>query len=702
MLDIRPEKRNSCSISDPESGRLWEVLRGKENSGAANREVFLGRNGCRKPPYTATVFSPLSSRCIFESNYAEQAFKLIAMGAPFKSSIYGTPGWKAQKMHLETKSSTSWWTSDDQVSSSSQNNEAYKVQLERGVTGKNLDSDQTSSHCKDKFNGSQSGKYSPDNCSPGINIAEEIIQNIIKVQNPTGLSEHRTGFCVSDTPPDTVVIDDDDTDTRVNNHDKSSSGEREDDDISTEMKAGLEISDADPVSDDSDTGCGYSFRRQTDWFYWKTMGQSPNCSRRVYVSTDVSDDEDDCQVFEPCSHSHFNAGTSQRQQKQRSSGHFRFIVDSDSDSSDCEIFENSDGEMRQKWEEAALRKRGKKGIERKQCEAGVKASISSSNLATDSSVRDGGPEVTTDRKDAGFESCSAGEGMRDPSDFSNGSGTNESSYQMDGDAFRTSEKLDTVCPSTSGPNMSDSAVPGKDNIQIASCTESKDLNASNKEETLNKSSPENSCCQSQEEENQIHTGTCILEGAKIESVVNENTGNWVCAREKLKETAEFRFADKEEWVNRQLELERQAKEVQQLRRRKRAEAERMLEMERRQKRRLEEIRITQKKEEQTMDQKEQLRDQVRSRLDEIASTCKDMASLLRSLGIPVEGGSLPSSQQVNAAYKKALLRFHPDRASVLNDGVRHQVEAEETFKMISRMKDTLPPVFTGYGNKTGW
>eukprot|EP01018_Ginkgo_biloba_P017107 Gb_26626 [translate_table: standard] len=68
-------------------------------------------------------------------------------------------------------------------------------------------------------------------------------------------------------------------------------------------------------------------------------------------------------------------------------------------------------------------------------------------------------------------------------------------------------------------------------------------------------------------------------------------------------------------------------------------------MERRQKRRLEEIRETQKKDKKTMDLKEQVRGQVRAELERMASNCKDMASLLRQLGIPVEGGAIPSSQQ---------------------------------------------------------
>lgn len=45
--------------------------------------------------------------------------------------------------------------------------------------------------------------------------------------------------------------------------------------------------------------------------------------------------------------------------------------------------------------------------------------------------------------------------------------------------------------------------------------------------------------------------------------------------------------------------------------------------------------------------------------------------------------------QVRAAYKKALLTFHPDRAS--RDDIRQQVEAEEKFKLISRMKEKFFP-----------
>lgn len=45
--------------------------------------------------------------------------------------------------------------------------------------------------------------------------------------------------------------------------------------------------------------------------------------------------------------------------------------------------------------------------------------------------------------------------------------------------------------------------------------------------------------------------------------------------------------------------------------------------------------------------------------------------------------------QVQAAYKRALLKFHPDRAPQCD--IRQQVEAEEKFKLINRLKEKLLP-----------
>ncbi|KAI4357969.1 hypothetical protein L6164_001881 [Bauhinia variegata] len=155
-------------------------------------------------------------------------------------------------------------------------------------------------------------------------------------------------------------------------------------------------------------------------------------------------------------------------------------------------------------------------------------------------------------------------------------------------------------------------------------------------------------------------------------------------REKLKETDEYKRAIEEEWASRQRQLQIQAEEVQRLRRRKKAE-KRLLEMQRRQKERIEEVRETQKKDEENMNMKEQLRVEIRKGLKRLEMTCSDMASLLRGLGIQVGGGLNPLPKEVHAAYKRALLKFHPDRASKTD--IREQVEAEEKFKLISRMKD---------------
>ena len=52
------------------------------------------------------------------------------------------------------------------------------------------------------------------------------------------------------------------------------------------------------------------------------------------------------------------------------------------------------------------------------------------------------------------------------------------------------------------------------------------------------------------------------------------------------------------------------------------------------------------KEEQTSGYKELVRGRIQNELDHLATTCRDMATLLFRLGIPVDGGNFPTSQQV--------------------------------------------------------
>ncbi|XP_059317138.1 uncharacterized protein LOC132067812 [Lycium ferocissimum] len=160
-------------------------------------------------------------------------------------------------------------------------------------------------------------------------------------------------------------------------------------------------------------------------------------------------------------------------------------------------------------------------------------------------------------------------------------------------------------------------------------------------------------------------------------------------RERMKETSEYKKALEEELASRQRTLAIQAEEakkMKQLLKRKKAENMRLLEMEKRQKQRVEEMRETQKKDVENMNLKERIRAEVRKELSKLEMTCLDMASVLRGLGINVGDGT---NHEVRVAYKKALLTFHPDRAS--RSDIRHQVEAEEKFKLISRMKDKYLP-----------
>ncbi|KAL0701236.1 hypothetical protein Bca4012_057358 [Brassica carinata] len=155
-------------------------------------------------------------------------------------------------------------------------------------------------------------------------------------------------------------------------------------------------------------------------------------------------------------------------------------------------------------------------------------------------------------------------------------------------------------------------------------------------------------------------------------------------REMLKETDEYKKAQEEEWESRQRQLQLQAEEAQRQRKRRKLANTRQLEMERRQKERVEEVRETQKKDEESMNMKEKVRAEINKSLKVLELQCINMASLLRGLGIPVNGGISPPPQEVHAAYKRAVLKFHPDRA---RGDIKQQVEAEEKFKLIARMKD---------------
>ncbi|KAF8369547.1 hypothetical protein HHK36_032430 [Tetracentron sinense] len=131
----------------------------------------------------------------------------------------------------------------------------------------------------------------------------------------------------------------------------------------------------------------------------------------------------------------------------------------------------------------------------------------------------------------------------------------------------------------------------------------------------------------------------------------------IVEREKLKETDEYKRAAEEEWAYRKQQLQIQAEEAHRLRKRKREQTMRLLDMERRQKQRVEEMRQTLKKDEETINLKEQLRVEVRKELDKLEMKCNDMASLLRGLGIHVEGGFYPFPREVSYICSILLLEI---------------------------------------------
>lgn len=350
-----------------------------------------------------------------------------------------------------------------------------------------------------------------------------------------------------------------------------------------------------------------------------------------------------------------------------------FSLQSDSDSSDdddnpdCEFMEDFSGKLREQWERASLKRKAgvhDDHISRRDHSSSFKSSGDAHN---DSGVN---------KNKQKYAQASTSKGKSHKPDFMQ-------RYQHE-DKIRHAESSWSDCDARDEVDVDHHKAyspVGKTSLCEDQCLdETEDCGQRN---TVHKGEKyEHMPSTSSEEENEKNDVIApTIDAVPVESSIIDQ-------REKLKETDEYKRALEEEWSARQIALKIQAEEAQQLRRlqkRKKAETLRLLDMERRQKQRVEEIRETQKKDEENMNLKEVYRTEVRKGLNELEKTCLDMASLLRGLGIQVGDGPCPLSHEVRAAYKRALLSFHPDRAS--GSDMRQQVEAEEKFKLISRMKE---------------
>ena len=97
--------------------------------------------------------------------------------------------------------------------------------------------------------------------------------------------------------------------------------------------------------------------------------------------------------------------------------------------------------------------------------------------------------------------------------------------------------------------------------------------------------------------------------------------------------------------------------------------------------RLETHRLEEQRKQTEADQKEKLRVTVRQRLAMQLGKAKSLHAVLRAFAIPVEGGLVPTQAQLQKAYRRATILFHPDKH--VNAGLEKQLAAEEAFKIIS-------------------
>ena len=99
-------------------------------------------------------------------------------------------------------------------------------------------------------------------------------------------------------------------------------------------------------------------------------------------------------------------------------------------------------------------------------------------------------------------------------------------------------------------------------------------------------------------------------------------------------------------------------------------------------------RLEEQRREAEEERKEKLRVLIRHKLALQVGPARSLLSVLRAFGIPVDGGLSPSQAQIQKAYKKATIMFHPDKH--VGAGLQKQLEAEETFKIISLAGNRKP------------
>ncbi|EOA34056.1 hypothetical protein CARUB_v10021556mg [Capsella rubella] len=382
------------------------------------------------------------------------------------------------------------------------------------------------------------------------------------------------------------------------------------------------------------------------------------------LQTSAEVDNDDCQfIQEKCAAFRFSK-CKQTFSTMPSSG-FRFGLGSDTDSdfsdsdcSDCEILEGSRREVREQWEQAAflrkMKRAGKAGLSEEagpsNLHYGEKAGLSDetgpSNLHCDTGKHDQTSFFFAARNPDG--------GKVGPSEA--GSSNLHFDTNFDGRIPDLASDFGSVEEDNRAKNHANSSFSNKEDFRGPF-----PLSPEIRVEHAKSDTPSSHFSSSKEP----------IDQTSFKKVVEQPNNVQVQC-----ETSQTSDGDGDTT---------HAEEAQKLRKRRKLENTRQLEMERRQKERVEEVRETQKKDEESMNMREKVRAEINKSLKQLELGSFNMTSLLRGLGIHVGGGISPLPDEVHAAYKRAVLKFHPDRAS--RGDIKQQVEAEEKFKLIARMKD---------------
>ena len=101
--------------------------------------------------------------------------------------------------------------------------------------------------------------------------------------------------------------------------------------------------------------------------------------------------------------------------------------------------------------------------------------------------------------------------------------------------------------------------------------------------------------------------------------------------------------------------------------------------------RLAEHRADEGRKEAAEQEKDQLRVRIRRQLAVKLGDAKSLRQVLTAFRIPIDGGFAATPAQLDKAYKKAMIMFHPDKH--VNKGLEKQLEAEEAFKIVSHARN---------------